>query len=167
MRWAIAAALLAALSLARPAYAADGAEPTLEVVLPETYAPKVVAAHAGRPLLVNFWATWCDPCRAEMPALIAATRGAAVDVVLVSLDPAKELPAVRAFLRSVAAKGALFIVAPGDPEIFIDKVDATWDGTVPYTLLYERNGKIVQRLKGEQQRADFARALAKLTAAAK
>jgi thiol-disulfide isomerase/thioredoxin len=125
----------------------------------------VVAAHAGRPLLVNFWATWCDPCRAEMPALMAATRGGAVDVALVSLDPAKELTAVRAFLRSVQARGALFVVAPGDPELFINQVDPTWDGTVPYTLLYSRNGEIVQRLEGEQQRADFARALAKLTAA--
>jgi len=55
----------------------------------ETGAKKTIADYAGRKLLVNFWASWCVPCRAEMPALQALARkydGDKFEVVPINLD---------------------------------------------------------------------------------
>lgn len=41
----------------------------------------------GRPLLLHFWATWCPPCRDELPALLDLARHGEVDVVAAALDP--------------------------------------------------------------------------------
>jgi thiol-disulfide isomerase/thioredoxin len=124
------------------------------------YARRVVAARKGRPFAVNFWATWCDPCQHEMPALLAAAAARKIDLVLVSLDtPARE-EEVRAFLAAHKAKRPAFRIEPGDPQPFIDAVDASWDGTVPYTLLYDAKGHIRARLLGEHERHEFEQAFA-------
>ena len=48
-----------------------------------------------------------------------------------------------------------------DPQDFIDTVDRTWDGSLPYTLVYGRDGKIAARLSGLQTEASFAEAIRK------
>ncbi len=64
----------------------------------ETGAEIRIADFAGRPLLINFWATWCAPCIAELPALSRAAKALAGDevtVLLVSIDrggAAKAMP---------------------------------------------------------------------------
>lgn len=62
-----------------------------------------LAAFAGRPLLVNFWATWCAPCRAEMPALAELQRemgGEDFQVLAINIDTG-ELDKPRAFLEEI------------------------------------------------------------------
>lgn len=55
----------------------------------------------ARPTLVHVWATWCPPCRAELPALLALPKERAVDVVAIALD--KDWAAVERFLGGQAA----------------------------------------------------------------
>lgn len=143
---------------------AEPAKP-LVTLAPADYAKKVLAPAKGKPLLVNFWATWCEPCREEMPelqALFAETAPRDAGFVLVSVDSPKVGPkAVPKFLEKTKVTIPCFLVASPDPQTFIDSVDESWDGSVPFTLVYSAKGMRVARLVGSQTKADFAAALAK------
>ncbi len=49
-----------------------------------------------------------------------------------------------------------------DPQDFIDAVDPSWDGSLPYTMIYDRGGKVAARLSGLQTEASFAEAVRKV-----
>ena len=100
---------------------------------------------AGKPLLVNLWATWCAPCIAELPTLdkIASSEGERLKVITVAEDNAPPEKIVE-FLkeRGVSALPALI-----DPESDLSFHYAT--GTLPTTVLYDAQGKEVWRYVGE------------------
>jgi len=106
-----------------------------------------------RPLLVNFWATWCDPCREEFPDLVKidADYGAKnLNFVTVSLDDVSEIGTeVPKFLKSMKATMLTVLLNVNDPEPAIKSVDAGWDGQLPATFLYDKDGKVVFRHFGK------------------
>lgn len=163
-------ALLAALVLATVvlAEAPASAEP-VKHLKPEDYRNRIVAGRKGRVLLVNFWATWCEPCREEMPDLVAAAKkfpSKDLAVVLVSLDSQKTGPTqVPKFLKEKKVPFVSWLAKSRDPQVFIDTVDRTWDGSLPYTLIYGRDGKIATRLAGLQTEASFTEAIRKAVGA--
>jgi thiol-disulfide isomerase/thioredoxin len=159
------ARLLAAALLAFVALPAAG-EP-VKLVKPEQYRARVVAPKRGRVLVVNFWATWCDPCREELPALAAAARtfpARDVAVVLVSVDSLKKTPDVVKFLAKEKVPFVCWQAKSRDPQTFIDAVDKGWNGAVPYTLVYGRSGALVAKLAGPQTREAFGEAVKKALA---
>jgi thiol-disulfide isomerase/thioredoxin len=149
--------------LARPAVGGP-----VKLVKPEQYRSRVVAAKKGRVLLVNFWATWCEPCREEIPALVAAARGFPskdVAVTLVSTDSLRKTPDVEKFLASQKIPFVCWQAKSTNPQRFIEAVDRTWNGAVPYTLVYDRKGELAVRLLGPQTERSFAEAVRKALAA--
>ena len=114
-----------------------------------------------RPLLVNFWATWCDPCREEFPELVKVDgdyRDKGLNFVAISLDDITDIKtAVPKFLTEMKAKMPVMLLNVSDPEPAIKVVDANWDGQLPATFLYDKDGKIVfkhfGRLNAEELRA--------------
>src|ERR1043166_5906255 len=100
-----------------------------------------------RPLLINFWATWCDPCREEFPDLVKLDsdyRNKGLNFVAVSLDDISDInTAVPKFLKEMKATMPVVLLNVNDPEPAIKVVDATWDGQLPATFLYDTTGTIV------------------------
>jgi len=122
----------------------------------------------GRPLVVNFWATWCEPCRQEIPALQAlhVERGGKVRVVGVSVDDPGREEVVRRFLASQGVSFPQYIRSDSDDESFIAAVDPEWNGAVPATFVYDGTGRRSVRLIGQQDRESLDSALRPLLSVA-
>ena len=116
-----------------------------------------------RPLLVNYWATWCDPCREEFPDLVkidADYRPKGLDFIAISLDDMAELKTeVPKFLRQMKATMPVYLLNVPDPEPAINSVDREWGGALPATFLYNNQGEIVfkrfGRVKTDELRAEI------------
>ncbi|MCA1615677.1 MAG: TlpA family protein disulfide reductase [Acidobacteria bacterium] len=119
----------------------------------------------ARPLLINFWATWCDPCREEMPDLVKIDtefRPRGLDFVLVSADDVSEIKTgVPAFLRKMKATMPAYILNTPDVEAAMSLVDPRWNGELPATFLLDREGKIVFKHFGRVILAELRPALEK------
>lgn len=114
--------------------------------------------YAGRPLLVNLWATWCAPCKAEMPTLdaLAALEEGEVTVIAVSQDMQGRKP-VRSFFDTARIAN---LEPFTDPE---NRLSAAVGGAIalPTTILYDSQGKEVWRITGgvEWDDAEIAKLL--------
>jgi thiol-disulfide isomerase/thioredoxin len=119
----------------------------------------------SRPLLVNFWATWCDPCRDEFPDLVKIDqdyRVKGLDFIAVSLDDPPDIKTeVPKFLQQMHATMPVYLLA-ADPEPAINLVDPKWGGALPATFLYDKDGKVVFKHFGRIQTADLRAAIEKL-----
>lgn len=120
--------------------------------LDETGYQKLIASARGRVLLVNFWATWCVPCRAEMPALAkldANLRARGFRFATVSADEPEDEAAARQFLRKTGVQGTAYLKRMKDDDAFIRSVDAKWSGALPASILFDRAGRKQRVFIGE------------------
>jgi thiol-disulfide isomerase/thioredoxin len=162
IRWAVAALLMVALCAAAVPQARDMHDPPL---LDAAGYQQILAQHKGQPLVVTFWATWCEPCRDEYPILneLAKQYGAqGLKVVGVSLDDDGDLILMRRFLARCKPVFPNYRKKPGDESEFGNfksAVLAGWSGSLPMTIFYARDGRMVGKVLGEGTRdtydADF------------
>lgn len=98
----------------------------------------------GRPLLINFWATWCDPCREEFPELVKidAEYKGKIDFITISLDDLVDInTAVPKFLSDMKAGMPAYLLRTADEEGAMRSVSPDWAGGLPFTILFDENGK--------------------------
>ena len=141
LRYALlAVVLLGAGAEADAAPSARIASANLDTVLGAIRKP------GARAVLVNVWATWCEPCREEMPAIIRAYKGRKGDrlrLVLVSADDEEARAEAENFL---AAQGVDFpsFLKTGDDMAFINGIDPRWSGALPASFLFDARGHLLQ-----------------------
>ena len=135
-RFAAAAHVVRAWPTDRPA-------PPLDVV-DLAGKPWRLDAFAGQVVVLNFWATWCAPCRLEMPSLDAMAAGRRRDGVVVAAVNYKEAPdVIRRYLERAPFKSQILLDAEGDATVH-------WTPRVfPTTVLVGRNGRPAQVVVGE------------------
>ena len=118
------------------------------------------------PLLVNFWATFCDPCRDEFPDLVKIDkdyRPQALEFVTVSLDDVSDIKSsVPKFLDSMKATMPAYLLDASDPEPAINLVDPRWRGDLPATFLYNEKGELVYKHIGRVNTAELREAIEKV-----
>ncbi len=106
----------------------------------------------GKPLLINFCATWCDPCREEFPDLVKldAEYKGRVDIITVSLDDLEEINTlVPKFLREVKAEMPAYLLKTPDESAAITMVAKDWSGNLPLTVLYDAAGELAYTRPGK------------------
>jgi len=125
-----------------------------------------VASERGRVVLVNFWATWCVPCREELPDLSRlqrkyASRG--FQVLGVSTDLASQMPAVEKLLADLRPSFPNYRkTTGGDDGLFIDAVDRSWGGELPFSVVFGRDGKKATVLSGQHTYGQYEQEILKL-----
>lgn len=125
--------------------------------------PLSMAAWRGRPLLVNFWATWCPPCVRELPLLSEfAGRKAQHGVQVVGLAVDK-LPAVQKFLQRQPLGFPVGMAADGGSALA--RQLGNLNGGLPFTVFLGPDGKLLQRKIGEMTAQDLAQWVKTLTSA--
>lgn len=113
---------------------------------------KMIAANRGSITVVNFWATWCAPCRQEMPQLLSFGKkyqAQGVRLLVISADEMGDSAGVVKLLDGMGAPAPRYIKNAADDEKFINAIDPKWSGALPATFVYDRTGKRVKSFFGE------------------
>ena len=113
---------------------------------------KLIAAQRGKVILVDFWATWCEPCREELPKLAlleARLRARGFVLITVSADEPEQDGAAYAFLLKCGVRLPGYRKQTENDSAFIDAIDAKWNGALPALFLYDRKGKKAKSFIGE------------------
>lgn len=93
--------------------------------------------------IINFWATWCAPCVKELPLLEKLNAdNTEVNVTLINLDFVDKLDKVNAFITRKNMKAPVLLLDEIDYNSWIDKIDQSWGGAIPATLIINpKNGR--------------------------
>jgi thiol-disulfide isomerase/thioredoxin len=123
---------------------------------------QLLAKYRGKPLVVNFWATWCEPCRDEYPMVVELAKQfkpQGVEVIGIDMDDESDMNLVRRFIAKMAPGFPNYRQKPGiDLDRFYDGVNPQWKGTMPQTMFYGKDGNVVGFFLGSRPRAQFEQA---------
>jgi len=127
---------------------AKNALPKAQVLLPKVtqineISLKKLLQPNGKPLLINFWATWCEPCRDEFPELVKIDNDfkGRINFITISLDDLAEINRdVPKFLAEMKAEMPAYLLKTADENAAIALVTKDWTGGLPFTILFDASG---------------------------
>jgi thiol-disulfide isomerase/thioredoxin len=124
---------------------------------------KLIKERKGKPLLLNLWATWCVPCREEFPSLVKLSDEMKdVDFVGISVDFPEEVESkIIPFLKSQKVNFISYVNGFEGDEDLINALDKDWNGALPASFIYDKNGKKISFLEGKHTYESFKREIEK------
>ena len=108
-------------------------------------------------VLVNLWATWCQPCREEMPDLLKLQReygSEGFQLLLVSADFLRNQQQAEEYLKGLGVDFPTLLKDQKDME-FIDGLNKEWSGALPFSMLVKKDGSIIKTWEGKGSYEDF------------
>jgi len=128
---------------------------------------KLIQQYRGKPLLVTFWATWCEPCRDEFPMLnelIKQYQPKGLHVVGIDLDQDGDLILMRRFIARYKPAFPSYRKKHGDEAAFVQSVMPGWNGAIPASFFYDKDGQRIGQLLGANNRETYEAAIRTLLA---
>jgi thiol-disulfide isomerase/thioredoxin len=128
---------------------------------------QLLAKYKGQPLVVTFWATWCEPCRDEYPMLNELAKQYApkgLKVVGISLDQDGDLILMRRFLARYKPVFPSYRKVKGDEDAFANGVMQGWNGAIPASFFYAKDGAQIGHLVGSGDHDTYDAAIRTLLA---
>jgi thiol-disulfide isomerase/thioredoxin len=119
---------------------------------------KLLADHRGKPLLVTFWATWCEPCRDEYPLVNQLARDYAskgLVVLGVDMDDDSAINLIQHFLERNRPIFPNVRKQMGHEDVFVRGVDPQWKDEMPANFFYAADGRLLGFMIGGHPRDDF------------
>lgn len=126
---------------------------------------QILVENRGKVVLLNFWATWCAPCREEMPQLVALEqkfRARGFRLITVSADEPADAAQALEFLKKTGVPAPAYIKSVRDDDQLIRAIDPKWSGALPALFLYDRSGKMVARFVGETSILEIRKAIERI-----
>jgi len=148
-------AVLALIAVPRTAPPSAPAAPVASAAAPDIYAlsypnadaqPQALAQWQGQRLLLNFWATWCTPCVAEMPQLDRARGAAAAHGIAIVALGTEDARKVRAFRDKTGLR--MTLLAGGYDALELARRLGDTQGVLPYTVLLGPHGEMLRSHSG-------------------
>lgn len=126
----------------------------------------VLQSKSGDITIVNFWATWCAPCVRELPLFekldAEARPGVSITLVSLDLDLDPNPEKVFKFVERKKLQTRVLILDETDPNSWIDKVDSSWSGSLPATLIINQRTGQRKFLEKELHEGDLEKIIAEL-----
>lgn len=142
-------------------------QPNENNILVDTSATQLVSqieSHKGeKPVLVNFWATWCIPCIEEFPYIMKLKEqyNDEFELIFVSGDFEEAKEEAKEFLKEQNVNFTTYYKTGKDNE-FIQTVSDSWSGALPYTVIYSKDGSISAEWEGKAEYEKFEQELLKV-----
>ena len=173
--WRLALAALAALSVVT-LLACSRLQPSPKPIVAPTPQPVTVADiqkltkdPSAKAILVNVWASWCMPCREELPALVQLQHelgDQGLKLILVSADFDVPMDKLTTFLAGQGVDFPTYLKVEKDQD-FMKALSSDWAGAIPVTFLYTNDGELFDFWEGMATKDVFtAKVRAAMTASA-
>jgi len=130
---------------------------------------KLIEGHRGKVIVANFWASWCVPCRKEMPQLVQLSQKLSArgfDLLMISADDPEQEGAALKVLKENRVEGPAYVLKTANKDAFYPTVDTKWvNGELPALFLYDRSGRRVRAFLGETSMQSWNRPLSSCSSA--
>lgn len=126
----------------------------LATILPDLQGKdQPIKSFLGKPLVVNFWATWCAPCVQEMPILEEISKSRTdIQFIGIGIDTADNM---RQFVAKVQVNYTLLVA--GHSGISLVRALGNTSGGLPFTVMFDANGTMIDTILGQVDSADLTR----------